>query len=45
MKYLFFDLEFASSKGDREHICEFGFVVTNEQFDILDRGNFIINPI
>lgn len=44
MKYLFFDLEFASSKGDREHICEFGFVVTNEQFDILDRGNFIINP-
>lgn len=44
MKYLFFDLEYATSKGGKAKICEFGFVITDENFKILDRGNFIINP-
>ena len=44
MKYLFFDLEYATSKGGNIKICEFGFVVTDENFKILDRDNFIINP-
>jgi len=44
MKYLFFDLEYATSKGGNIKICEFGYVVTDENFQILDRDNFIINP-
>lgn len=44
MKYLFFDLEYATSKGGNIKICEFGYVVTNENFSILDRNNMIINP-
>ena len=44
MKFLFFDLEYATSKGGNKKICEFGYVVTDENFHILDRDNFIINP-
>jgi len=44
IKYLVFDLEYASSKGGVCKICEFGYVVTNEKFDILKKGNFIIDP-
>ena len=43
MKYLFLDTEVATSKGSKK-ICEFGYVITNESFDILERNNFIINP-
>ena len=43
MKILFFDLENATSKGGAK-ICEFGYVVTDEQFNVTERGNFIINP-
>ncbi len=41
MEYLFFDLEFADGK---DKICEFGYVITDENFEILERYNFIINP-
>lgn len=44
MQYLFFDLEYATSKGGNIKICEFGFVITDENFNILKRDNFIINP-
>ncbi len=44
MKYLIFDLEYASSIGGVHKICEFGYVITNEKFDILKKGNFIIDP-
>jgi len=44
MKYLFFDLEYATSKGGNIKICEFGYVLTNEKFEILNKGNFIIDP-
>ena len=44
MKYLFFDLEYATSKGGSIKICEFGYVVTNERFEIIKKGNFIIDP-
>jgi len=43
MKYLFFDTEAASSKGSSK-ICEFGYVITNEHFDILAEENILINP-
>lgn len=44
MKYLFFDLEEASSRNNRIYICEFGYVLTDENFKILEQDNFIINP-
>lgn len=44
MRYLFYDLEFASQLHGKSKICEFGYVVTNENFEIIDEGNFIIDP-
>ena len=44
MKYLFFDLEYASCKDGDKKICEFGYVVTDEQFAVLEEDNLIINP-
>lgn len=43
MRYLFFDLEKATSKkGGR--ICEFGYVIVDENFKIIEENNLIINP-
>lgn len=44
MRFLFFDLEYATSRGGECKICEFGYVVTNEQFRVIERENLIINP-
>lgn len=43
MRILFFDLEYASCKNGCK-ICEFGYVITNEKFEIIERNNIIINP-
>ena len=44
MKYLFFDIECANCFDGTGKICEFGYVVTDQQFNELDSGIFIINP-
>lgn len=44
IKYLFYDLEFATSKGGESKICEFGYVRTDETFNIIERDNLIIDP-
>ena len=44
MKYLFFDCEFANSFNHIEKICEFGYVLTDEKFNILTKDNILINP-
>lgn len=44
MKYLFYDCEFASSKGGKNVICEFGYVCTDENMKILEKENLVINP-
>lgn len=44
MKFLCFDLEYASCKDGDKKICEFGYVVTNEQFGVIEEDNLIINP-
>ena len=44
MEYLFFDLEFANQDNGKSKICEFGYVITDEYFEVLERYNFIINP-
>ena len=40
MKYLFFDIECC----DGIHMCEFGYVLIDEQFNILERDCLTINP-
>jgi len=40
MRYLFFDIECC----DGEHICEFGYVLTDTAFHILERDVVLINP-
>lgn len=43
MKLLFLDLELAHSKNGGK-ICEFGYVKTNEKFEVIKQENLIINP-
>lgn len=40
MKYLFFDIECCDGK----HLCSFGYVITNEKFEILGKEDIVINP-
>lgn len=45
MKFLFFDLECACTlKGGRGVICEFGYVLTDEKFEVQKRDVLLINP-
>ena len=44
MNYLFFDIECATCREGQGRICEFGYVLTNESFEIVDSGEFLINP-
>lgn len=44
MKYLFFDIECANCCNGTGKICEFGYVLTDEQFNEVDRKLFLINP-
>ena len=43
-QYLFFDLEFANSQKESYKICEFGYVIVDEDFNIIKTDNFTINP-
>lgn len=41
MRYVFFDIECSDGiKG----ICEFGFVICDERFKVLQKSNYLINP-
>lgn len=44
MKYLFFDIENATSKDRQYRICEFGYVQTYENYSLIKRDNLIIDP-
>lgn len=41
-KYLFFDIESIDRKS--KYICTFGYVLTDENFNVLDKKDIIINP-
>ena len=41
MRYLFYDTECAYGRGG---ICEFGYVITDENFNYLREDNLLINP-
>ena len=40
MRYLFFDIECCNGRN----ICEFGYVITDDKFNILEKKDFTINP-
>ena len=44
MNYLFFDIECANCFDGTGKICEFGFVLTDENLNILKNGIFLVNP-
>ena len=44
MRLVFFDLEFSNSFSGIGKICEFGYVTTDEHFNVLEENVFIINP-
>ncbi len=44
MKYLFFDIECANCFNNAGKICSFGYVLADENFNVLERNDIIINP-
>ena len=44
MKYLFFDIECANCFDGTGKICEFGYIQTDEKFNILEEDSIKINP-
>ena len=44
MKYVFFDIECAGVFKTTAKICAFGYCVTDEQFNILEKEDLLINP-
>ena len=44
MKYLFFDIECSNCFGGYNKICEFGYVLTDEHFNILKKEDIPIAP-
>ena len=45
MKYLFFDIECAGVRKTYAKICVFGYVVCDENFNILEKEDLLINPL
>lgn len=43
-KYLFFDIECANNYQSKGKICEFGYVLTNEKFEVLQKDVFVMSP-
>lgn len=44
MKYLFFDIECSNCFGGKNKICEIGYVLTDEKFNILKKDDIPISP-
>ncbi len=44
MRYLFFDIECANCFDGKGKICSFGYVLTDENFSVLKKEDWIINP-
>ncbi len=44
MQYLYFDIECATCKGGKGKICTFGYVLVDENFNIITSEDIIINP-
>ena len=44
MKYLFFDVECSNCFGGIAKICEFGYVLTDEKFNVLKKDAIPMSP-
>ena len=44
MNYLFFDLECANCFNGTGKICEFGYILTDEDLNVIKHGIYMINP-
>lgn len=44
MKYVFFDIECACVYKTTAKICAFGYVVTDENYRVLEREDVLVNP-
>ena len=44
MKYLFYDTECSNCFGNNGKLCEFGYVITNEKFEVLEKKGIIMSP-
>ena len=44
MKYLFIDFEFSNCYMNEPKICEFGYVLCDEKFKIIEDKDILINP-
>ena len=44
MEYVFFDIECASVTKEFAKICVFGYCLTDEQFNIIEKEDILVNP-
>jgi DNA polymerase III epsilon subunit-like protein len=44
MNYCFFDIECANCYGGNGKICSFGYVITDENLNVLEKKDIVINP-
>jgi inhibitor of KinA sporulation pathway (predicted exonuclease) len=44
MEYLFFDIECANCFHGRGKICSFGYVITDEKFNVITKNDILVNP-
>lgn len=44
MEYVFFDIECASVTKEFAKICVFGYCITDEQFNIIEKEDILVNP-
>ena len=44
MNYVFFDIECANCQNGQAKICSFGYVVCDEEFNVLEKEDLIVNP-
>ena len=44
MKYLFFDIECSNCHGGIGKMCEFGYVLTDENFNIISQDDIPMSP-
>ena len=44
MKYLFFDIECANCDHGKGKICSFGYVLTDEKFEVVESKDILMNP-
>lgn len=44
MQYLFFDIECANSLNNVCKMCSFGYVITDENFNVIEKEDIVIDP-